>query len=110
MSCAGSRVGWRGSDPLGWPTWSAPPNNSCRLPHGSSSAAPCIVPPFALPWPLKPRPLFAMAGIIKASVAHESSPARQTVAFNFDDVTLKANEYLAKVRTEANQIIADAQR
>ncbi len=51
-----------------------------------------------------------MAGIIKSSVAHESSPARQTVAFNFDDVALKANEYLAKVRTEANQILADAQR
>jgi len=51
-----------------------------------------------------------MSGIIKASVAHETSRARQTVAFNFDDVTVKANEYLAKIRAEANQIIADAQR
>lgn len=51
-----------------------------------------------------------MSGIIKAAVAHESSAARQTVAFNFDDMTARANEYLAKVRTDATQIIADAQR
>ena len=51
-----------------------------------------------------------MSGIIKAAVAHESSTARQTVAFNFDDMTARANEYLATVRTEATQILADAQR
>jgi flagellar assembly protein FliH len=51
-----------------------------------------------------------MSGIIKAAVAREAVAARHTVAFNFDDLSARANDYLAKIRNEAAQIVADAKQ
>jgi len=48
-----------------------------------------------------------MTTIIRAT---DENRGIQSVAFNFDDMTAKANEYLAKVRAEALQIVAKAQQ
>ena len=48
-----------------------------------------------------------MPTIIRASDQNRSI---QQVAFNFDDMAVQANRYLEKVRRQAAQIIADAQR
>ena len=49
-----------------------------------------------------------MAAILKASGDASGHATPQTVAFNFDDVTAKAQAYLKEVREQAAQIIADA--
>lgn len=51
-----------------------------------------------------------MAGIIKAGTPLSERPAVGAVAFNFDDVTGKANAYLQQVKAEAAQIVAQAQQ
>jgi flagellar assembly protein FliH len=48
-----------------------------------------------------------MSTIIRAS---EHNRETQGVAFNYDDMTLQANGYLAKVRSEALKIVVQAQR
>jgi flagellar assembly protein FliH len=48
-----------------------------------------------------------MSSIIRATQSGHRTPG---VAFNFDDMTLQANRYLEKVRTEAAQIVAQAQQ
>lgn len=50
-----------------------------------------------------------MATILKASGEQSRHDTPRTVAFNFGDVTAKAEQYLAEVRREAAKIIADAQ-
>lgn len=48
-----------------------------------------------------------MTTIIKAT---ERNSAIQAVAFNFDDMASKANQYLDKIRAEAAQILAQAKK
>ncbi len=48
-----------------------------------------------------------MPSIIKAT---DHNAAIHGVAFNFDDMAAKANQYLDKVRTDAAQIVAKAQK
>ncbi len=48
-----------------------------------------------------------MSTIIRASDRHGATPG---VAFNFDDMTAQANQYLAKIRTEAARIVLKAQQ
>ncbi len=48
-----------------------------------------------------------MAGVIKANDGRRTC---QTVAFNFDDMAAKANQYLDQVRADAAKIIADARK
>lgn len=50
-----------------------------------------------------------MAGVIKSGQPAQAGRAIRRVAFNFDDVSDKANEYLHTVRQQAEQIIADAE-
>jgi len=49
-----------------------------------------------------------MAGIIKSGEFDQSATALQPVAFNFDDMSVRANEYLAGVRRQAEQILQNA--
>lgn len=51
-----------------------------------------------------------MAGIIKAGGEARSSSGLQTVAFNFEDMTDKANGYLGVVHQQAQEIIARAEK
>ena len=51
-----------------------------------------------------------MASVIKAAEGCSDVPGIQGVAFNFDDMTTQANRYLDKVRAEATQIVARAQK
>jgi flagellar assembly protein FliH len=51
-----------------------------------------------------------MSGIIKVGTAPAQRDLVGTVAFNYDDVTSKANAYLAEVKAEAAEILAKAQR
>ncbi len=51
-----------------------------------------------------------MSGIIKHSTPLAERPAVGAVAFNYDDVTSKANAYLQQVKAEAAQIIAKANK
>jgi flagellar assembly protein FliH len=46
-----------------------------------------------------------MASVIKAT---DRERAIQSIAFNFDDITAKASQYLDKVRADASQIVAQA--
>jgi flagellar assembly protein FliH len=48
-----------------------------------------------------------MSTVIKATDLNQDL---QGVAFNFDDMTAKAEQYLGKVRAEAARILADAQK
>ena len=50
-----------------------------------------------------------MATILKTSGEQSRHDTPRTVAFNFGDVTAKAEQYLTQVRREAAKIIADAQ-
>ena len=50
-----------------------------------------------------------MAGIIKSGVWESRSRARESPAFNFEDMTLKAEKYLEGMRQEGDRIIAAAQ-
>ena len=47
-----------------------------------------------------------------STIIRAAGPGRQTpsVAFNFDDMAVKASQYLDKVRGEAGEIVAQAQR
>lgn len=49
-----------------------------------------------------------MSGIIKANAPPSDRATVGAVAFNFDDVTRKANAYLEQVKAEAAQILAKA--
>lgn len=51
-----------------------------------------------------------MSGIIKQSAPLAERPTVGAVAFNYDDVTSKANAYLTQVKAEAAQIIAKANK
>lgn len=51
-----------------------------------------------------------MSGIIKANATAAERPGVAAVAYNFDDMTGKANAYLHQVKAEAAQIIAKAQQ
>jgi flagellar biosynthesis/type III secretory pathway protein FliH len=48
-----------------------------------------------------------MSTVIRAS---DRNQATQSVAFNFEDLAVQSDRYLAKVRTEALQIVAKAQQ
>ena len=49
-----------------------------------------------------------MAGIIKSGKFDKSATALHSVAFNFEDMSERANDYLAVVRRQAEQILHDA--
>lgn len=49
-----------------------------------------------------------MAGIIKASQRVGKQRGTQLATFNFDDINVKADEYLGEVRAKASRIIASA--
>jgi flagellar assembly protein FliH len=49
-----------------------------------------------------------MAGIIKSGEFDHSVTGRQSVAFNFEDMSVRANDYLAVVRRQAEQILQEA--
>jgi flagellar assembly protein FliH len=51
-----------------------------------------------------------MSGIIKSGTAPSQREIVGAVAFNYDDVTSKANAYLAEVKAEAAQILAQAEQ
>lgn len=51
-----------------------------------------------------------MSGIIKAGALNGDHQTPHQVAFNFDDMASKANDYLDEVRARAAQIIADAEK
>ena len=51
-----------------------------------------------------------MAGIIKAGNWRESGDDVQSAAFNFEDMSHRADDYLATVRRQAAQIIAQAKQ
>ena len=46
-----------------------------------------------------------MAGIIKAGEYDRAATALQSVAFNFEDMSTRANDYLSVVRQQAEQIL-----
>jgi flagellar assembly protein FliH len=50
---------------------------------------------------------FDMSTVIRASERNKDS---QVVAFNFEDMSVRSEKYLAKVRVEALQIVAKAQK
>ncbi len=49
-----------------------------------------------------------MAGIIKSGAFDHSATALQSVAFNFEDMSDRASDYLSVVRRQAAQILQDA--
>lgn len=49
-----------------------------------------------------------MAGIIKSGAFDHSATGLQSVAFNFEDMSERANDYLSVVRRQAAQILQDA--
>lgn len=49
-----------------------------------------------------------MAGIIKSGEFDHSATGLQSVAFNFEDMSNRANEYLSFVRRQAEQILQEA--
>ena len=50
-----------------------------------------------------------MASVLKQNGTAERRGEVRTTAFNFDDMTTKAESYLAKIRIQAAQIIAEAE-
>jgi flagellar assembly protein FliH len=51
-----------------------------------------------------------MPGIIKAGTHHSNTDALQSAAFNFEDISDKANHYLDAVRRQATKILTDAKQ
>ena len=51
-----------------------------------------------------------MAGIIKSGTVLNDSGGLHSVAFNFEDMSQKASRYLDTVRSQAEQILADAKK
>ena len=51
-----------------------------------------------------------MAGIIKAGRQTGEDRSTQSVAFNFDDMTVAADKYLDRIRSDAAQIVASAKQ
>ena len=49
-----------------------------------------------------------MAGIIKSGEFDYAAKGLQSVAFNFEDMSTRANEYLSFVRRQAEQILQEA--
>lgn len=51
-----------------------------------------------------------MAGIIKADRRSDVATTLKSVAFNFEDISTRASDYLSTVRQQAQQIVAQAQQ
>ncbi len=54
--------------------------------------------------------LQSMAGIIKSGTLLNDASGLHSVAFNFEDMSQKASRYLDTVRSQAEQILADAKK
>ena len=50
-----------------------------------------------------------MPGIIKSDGSSEGNPGHQAVAFNFEDMTQRAQQYLEQVKQQAAKILQEAQ-